>query len=347
MELTAILHRIQPITPFRTARDEKREQINVYVRVRDEGVVGYGEAAPLSFYGEDPRTVVALLDNLALHLIPHSVSSVPEIEALWNECWPLLNPSRAAQCALDLALWDLVGKKLDITASQLAHHARPKELTSFVTVGIAPLEELNEKIEALADYPLIKLKMSGGMDDQLFQLVRRKTSARIAIDANCSWGGRNVPALTEDLQGTRLLFIEQPIPPEEDHRMKYMTLAAALPIIADESCVIREDVARLQVHFSGVNIKLSKCGGITPALQMITELKRQQHIAMVGCMLESSCGIAAAAVIAQKCDYADLDGAWLLEEDPFIGTELKTGILEVSGGPGLGVEPRPGLFPLL
>lgn len=344
MELTAVIHSIRPRNPFRTARAEKTQQANVYVRVMDDGVAGYGECAPQAFYQETAGDVVSRLDLLAAHMIPRSVNSVEEIEQLWEESWTHLHPSRAAQSAFDMALWDLVGKKREVTASQLAFRTRPQELESFATIGIVDPKELDSRLEELGDFTMIKLKLGSPLDDEILAAVRNKTTARLCVDANCGWGGRNIAAESELLAGMRVLFIEQPLPPSEDSRMKFITLASSLPIIADESCVTVDDVSRLRTFFSGINIKLTKCGGITPALRMVKMAKKQKNVTMVGCMLESSCGIAAAAVVAQQTDYADLDGAWLLAEDPFEGTLMANGFLQLSGAPGLGVEPVAEIF---
>lgn len=345
MELAPVIHTVRPRNTFRTARSEKTRQANVFLRVLDEGVVGYGECAPQQFYNETAEDVVALLNNLAPHLIARTAGSVEEIEQLWEECWPLLQPSRAAQCAFDIALWDLVGRKRQLTVSQLANRCRPKELETFATLGIVEPAKLNARLEELADFTMIKLKLGTSMDDEVFTAVRNSTTARLSIDANCGWGGRNIAAESELLASQRVLFIEQPLPPEEDIRMKFITLASALPLIADESCTTLEDIPRLKNLFSGVNVKLTKCGGITPALKMVKLARRQKQVTMVGCFLESSCGIAAAAVVAQQADYADLDGAWLLTEDPFEGTRMVNGFLQVSLSSGLGVVPQEGLFP--
>src|SRR5439155_18079132 len=165
-----------------------------------------------------------------------------------------------------------------------------------------------------------------------------------AVDANCAWGGIDLAPLAVELSNLGVIFIEQPLSPLEDARMPEILAASSLPIFADESCVIRDDVNRMTGRFSGFNIKLVKCGGLTPALEMVQAGRELGLQIMVGSMLESSALIAAGAVIAQQADYADLDGAWLLRDDPFTGMGFARGMLSCSRAPGLGVEPFDRLF---
>ena len=170
--------------------------------------------------------------------------------------------------------------------------------------------------------------------------VLERTGAALAIDANCAWGARNVSALARQLAGFGVKFIEQPLSPAEDARMPELLAASPLPIFADESCVMEEDVGRMPGRFSGLNIKLAKCGGLTPAMRMLKHARELGLRTMVGCMLESSVLISAGAVVAQQTDFADLDGAWLIRDDPFHGTRYESGILHADvliaeGGAGM------------
>jgi L-alanine-DL-glutamate epimerase-like enolase superfamily enzyme len=162
------------------------------------------------------------------------------------------------------------------------------------------------------------------------------------VDANCAWGSLDVPALSERLAALGVEFIEQPLPREDDHRMPALLKASRLPIFADESCALPEEVEALAGRFSGFNIKLVKCGGITPALEMLATARRLGLRTMVGCMLESSLLISAGLIVAQGSDYADLDGSWLLGDDPFEGLAIRDGRLQPPSGAGLGVRPRSG-----
>jgi L-alanine-DL-glutamate epimerase-like enolase superfamily enzyme len=175
--------------------------------------------------------------------------------------------------------------------------------------------------------------------------VRERSPALLAVDANCAWSNADLGIVSRGLAALQVAFIEQPFPPAQDARV--FRAGSCLPVMADESCVTEDDVAGALESFDGFNIKLVKCGGITPARRMVEQGRAHGKTIMVGCMLESSALIAAGAVIAQRTDYADLDGAWLIGDDPFRGWRFDCGTLHPSDGAGLGAEPEPEpeLFP--
>jgi L-alanine-DL-glutamate epimerase-like enolase superfamily enzyme len=318
---------------------------NVFVRLESGGVTGFGEASPNAFYGESADGVKAQLDEVAEWLANREApSSAASIREIWREMRDGGRLSRAAQCALDVALWDLVAKRRGISVTELAFGAKPRPIRSFATIGLSDPEELSAKIAALRDFPLIKLKSGRTPDAETARLVLAGTSAEIAIDANCAWEPDGIVSRGNEIAGPRVLFLEQPLPPEQDDRMATILAESALPIMADESCVTPDDVAGLVGRFSGFNIKLVKCGGLTPAFEMLERGRALGLRVMVGCMLESSLLVAAGAVIAQRADFADLDGAWLLRDDPFEGLPFDRGILSLRDGPGLGVVPTKDLF---
>jgi L-alanine-DL-glutamate epimerase-like enolase superfamily enzyme len=205
-------------------------------------------------------------------------------------------------------------------------------------------EELTEKAAELRGFPLIKVKSDDRAELEPIQLVQQESGAKIAVDANCSWENVEISEISRNLAKMGVIFLEQPFHPEHDVRMAEESIASELPIFADESCVVLEDIERLTGRFAGFNMKLSKCGGLTPGLAMLRRGRELGLRSMVGCMLESSLGIAAGAVVAQQTEFADLDGAWLLRDDVFTGLPLERGLL-VPSGPGFGVTPVFGLFP--
>jgi L-alanine-DL-glutamate epimerase-like enolase superfamily enzyme len=256
--------------------------------------------------------------------------------------WPLVAPSRAAQCAIDLALWDWLGRRRGVSGTELAWGEPPREVASFCTIGLSSAEELGEKIAELRGFPLVKIKSDATASLDAVRRAHAELGARIAVDANCAWAGVDLAAMAADLARLGVEFIEQPLPPDADHVLAGRKVV--LPIFADESCVTAADVSRVAEIYDGFNIKLVKCGGLTPALRMLREGQALGLKTMVGCMLESSALIAAGAVIAQHTDYADLDGAWLIADDPFTGWSFARGVLRPPASPGLGVEPIADLF---
>ena len=338
MKISAAIRSLHPRRVFQISRARRTEVRNVLLRLEAEGISGWGEASPNSYYAEDAEDVARRLRRLEPWLKNLSITSVRDIEKAWKDFWPLLAPSRAAQCALDLALWDWLGKKEGVTVSELVWNRKPRAVVSFGTLGIMTETERLEALPDYAGFEWIKLKMGFQPDESLLQSVRQKTGAKLAIDANAAW--LNVPALdwAERLAGAGAVFLEQPFPPSAKRQSAWLRREGKLPIFADESCVLEDDVTALADSFSGCNIKLVKCGGLTPGLRMLRQARELGLQTMIGCMLESSLLIAAGGVLGQESDYADLDGAWLLRDDPFIGAALSEGKLQLSTNPGLGVK---------
>lgn len=343
MKLNWVSRTLHPRRAFRISRGRRTEVRNVFVRVEHAGVVGYGEAAPNAFYDETWEGVAAKLEGVRAFLATLEPGSVADLESAWEAAWPLLAPSRAAQCALDLALWDWLGKRRGVTACQLAWDEAPRPVTTFCTIGLSTPEELTEKVAELRGFPRIKIKSDATADVAPVRLVRENTDALLAVDANCAWATADVEACSRELAALGVAFLEQPLAPDANTRLA--DWHSALPVFADESCVTEDDVERVAAQgFAGFNIKLVKCGGLTPARRMVRRGRALGRQLMVGCMLESSALIAAGAVIAQRTDYADLDGAWLIGDDPFRGWEFARGVLLPPSDAGLGVEPAGGLF---
>jgi L-alanine-DL-glutamate epimerase-like enolase superfamily enzyme len=343
MKLACISLIMHPRRPFRISRGWRSEVRNVFVRIERDGIAGYGEASPINYYGETWESVMAKISGARDFLATLDLQSVADIEGAWLSLWPLLAPSRGAQCAIDLALWDWLSRKHGVSASELAWKAAPRPVTTFCTIGLSSHEELVEKVEEARDFPQIKIKATSDASLDAVHYTRSHTHALIAVDANCAWDGAELLSLSGDLDKLGVAFIEQPFPPSRDAELS--KASAHLPLMADESCVTEEDVDRAVGRYSGCNIKLVKCGGITPALRMVRRCRTLGIHPMVGCMLESSALISAGAVVAQGADYADLDGAWLLSDDPFRGWTFDHGILHPNSLPGLGLEPREQFFP--
>jgi L-alanine-DL-glutamate epimerase-like enolase superfamily enzyme len=342
MRLTWVCRELHPRRVFRISRARKREVRNVFVRLEQDGVAGYGEASPNAFYDETWEGVGAKLEGARDWLETLQIRTVADLEQAWAESWRFLAPSRAAQCAVDLALWDWLAHRESKTVAELAWGVEPRAVKTFCTIGLSTPEELGEKIAELQGFPWIKIKSDATASLETVTRVRQASPALIAVDANCAWGGLDIPNLAAQLAPLGVKFIEQPLLPDEDSSLP---THCGLPVFADESCVTEQDVERVAERFDGFNIKLVKCGGITPGLRMAQRGRALGRQLMVGCMLESSALIAAGAVIAQQTDYADLDGAWLIGDDPFHGWSFDHGILSPPPKPGLGIEPVSGLFP--
>ena len=336
--VSVAIRAMHPRKVFRISRGARAEVENVFIRLTGGGVSGFGEASPNRFYAESARDVRSQIETCAPWLAGLTIESVADIERVWHEVWEWVAPSRAAQCAIDLALWDWLAKRQAISVAQLAFGAPPHPIRSFCTIGLSSDGELEEKIAELEGFPLIKIKSDARAELAPIEQVRLRTGATLAVDANCAWSGIDLATVSRELGQLGVVFIEQPLHPTENERMAELLSRSTVPIFADESCVISSDVDELAGRFSGINIKLVKCGGLTPALAMVRRGRELGLSTMIGCMLESSLLIAAGTVAAQQTDYADLDGAWLLRDDLFTDLPLRQGILTPNLGPGFGVR---------
>ena len=342
MKLECVTRELHARSAFRISRPRARELRNVYLRLEHDGITGYGEASPNAFYDETAEGVLERLASASSFIESLEIRSIADLERAWAASWQVLAPSRAAQCALDLALWDWLGKRQGVSCAELVWSKPARPITTFCTIGLSTAEELAGKVEELQGYPRIKIKTDASANLETVQYVRERTTAMLAVDANCAWKSVDLEALSRELARLEVTFIEQPLAPDCDAELA--NARSCLPLIADESCVSPDDVERVAQSFDGFNIKLVKCGGITPARRMVARGGELRLQTMVGCMLESSALIAAGAVIAQRTTYADLDGAWLIANDPFTGWSFERGIQTPPDAPGLGVTPEPGLF---
>jgi L-alanine-DL-glutamate epimerase-like enolase superfamily enzyme len=343
MNLACISLKMHPRRPFRISRGWRSEVRNVFVRIERDGISGYGEAAPINYYDETWQSVMSKIEGARDYLASFELHSVTDIERAWIDLWSMLAPSRAAQCALDLALWDWLSRRRGVSACELAWNAPARPVTTFCTIGLSDQEELIAKVGEARDFPRIKIKASRDASLDAVRYARAQTNALLAVDANCAWETADLLSLSQELAALGVAFIEQPFPPARDAELSKSS--ARLPLMADESCVTEDDVDRAVGRYSGCNIKLVKSGGITPALRMARRCRALGLQSMVGCMLESSALISAGAVVAQGADHADLDGAWLLSDDPFAGWTFDCGILHPPTSPGLGLTPRGDWFP--
>jgi L-alanine-DL-glutamate epimerase-like enolase superfamily enzyme len=249
-----------------------------------------------------------------------------------------LNPS--AKAAIDIAAHDLICKKLDVPLHAyfgLRADAAPR--TSF-TIGIDDVKVMMQKVAEAAEFPLLKVKVGTDKDEQVMDAIRSVTDKTLRVDANCAWAPREAVKKIAMLEKFNVEFVEQPIPPGDVAGMRFVRENVALPIIADESVETSADIPPLAGAVDGINIKLMKCGGLREAVKMIQVARALGMKVMLGCMVESSVGITAAAHISPAVDYADLDGNLLLARDPFEGVRVEQGRIVLPAGPGLGVRTR-------
>jgi L-alanine-DL-glutamate epimerase-like enolase superfamily enzyme len=336
-----IAHEIRPVTlvpthPFRIARSEHVAYHHWLVRLEHGGAEGWGEAAPSRRYGETEHTVKAALDEL-LPLVGDDPYAFDAIERRMNgHLWE----NASAKTAISAALWDLAGKRHGLPLYRwLGLDLERVPATSF-TIGIADPEAMRRKVEDAAGYAILKIKMGFDDDVAVLERIRAMTDKPIRVDANEGWTRAGALARLPALEDLGVELLEQPVPAADRDGLALVSGATSIPVVADESCRTTADLAGLQGVVDGVNVKLAKTGSIGEAVRLMTAARALHFGVFLGCMVESSLGIAAAAHLAPLADWVDLDGHLLLSDDPFEGLRLEAGrVLPDPDAPGLGVRP--------
>lgn len=330
--------------PFTISRGTELVAENVLVTLQtDEGVVGYGEAAPSSHYGERRSSVLAFLQEFAGSLRTDPLSTAPlAMETLHRRLAQVAHLNPAARAAIDMAAYDLLGKMAGLpVATLLGGDLAETPRTSF-TIGIDTPERMAAKTRAASHYPILKVKVGTPHDIENLAAVRSAAPhAIIRVDANAAWTPRQAIRMIREIDQFGIEFVEQPVADHDLAGLRLVRQQSVLPIYADESCIVPADVPRVADCVDGINIKLMKCGGLYPAVQMVHLARAHNLRVMLGCMIESSVAITAAAHLSTLVDVADLDGHLLLAhgDDPFVGVQVIDGRLMLSTAPGLGVTP--------
>ena len=325
--------------PFHIARpSDPHGRRNVWVRViAEDGVEGWGEAAATPFYGETADTVAAVLPRYAAVLA--DAQDPESLERLERSLIDEVGGNPSARAALSAALHDLAGKRLGRPVWRLWGLDPAAAPRSSFTLGMADPDETRRKARDNAHRPVLKIKMGRPDDEARLRAVRDEApDALLYVDANTAWTAKQALRMMPALEELGVAFVEQPLPAGDTEGLRTLTRRARLPIVADESCRTAADIPRLVGAVDGINIKLAKCGSLREAVRMVHAARVHGLTVMLGCMLESTLGIAAAVQLAPLVDFADLDGALLLADDPFQGPGMEQdGSLRFNDGPGLGV----------
>ena len=340
MKLTHEIVALRTKNPFVIARGGDSEYRVVRITVTDrDGAWGWGEAAPSKFYGETADTVVQVLPLLAAAIEGMDGWS---LEAMEHALARAIRFNGAARAGVSAALHDLAGKRLGVPVYRLWGLDPAASPASSFTIGIAPDEEtLRARVADAAQYPVLKLKLGSSWDERIVRVVRELAPAKVLrVDANAGWTPKSALRIIPLLQELGVEFVEQPLPPGDLEGLRFVRERSALPIIADESCIVAGDIPKLAGVVDGINIKLAKCGGLREALRMVATARAHDMLVMAGCMIESSLGITAAAHFAPLLDCADYDGAALVANDPYLGATIEGGRIEMPSGAGLGVTLR-------
>ena len=321
-------------TPFRISRGVQAISSNVIVQINANDYTGYGEASPSEYYGESVETVLACISMFAGNLGDDPFL----IEDIMERLDEIIRLHPSAKAAVDMALYDLIGKMLGVPLYKLLG-LNPKRTphTSF-TIGIDTPSNMAKKALVARDYPILKVKVGTKNDLAIIKAIRDVSPAIMRVDANTGWTPKEAIKMINALAPYNIEFVEQPVPAHDLAGLKLIRENVSIPIIADESCVTVEDIPRLAECVDGVNLKLMKSNGITAVLKMIHVARAHNLRVMLGCMIESSLAITAAAHLTPLVDYADLDGNLLIDNDPYEGVKVVNGKLELPDAPGLGIR---------
>lgn len=325
--------------PFRIAHESRTDQPTLIVELRDEasGLSGYGEAAMTRYYGLETGRCTAEILFLAPAFAPLKTLTPEGLHRLVDKHAPELHPF--LRCALDVATHDLWARGRKKRLGEIWDQPARQTPTCY-TIGLGSVEEMTAKLVAFP-WPVYKIKLGGGGDDlAIVRALRARTDVPFYVDANTGWSARQTIDYSYELKELGVVFIEQPLKPDDLMGQFEVFGHSALPLIADESCQVEEDVDACIGLFHGVNIKVVKCGGLLPARRMIARARRLKMSVMVGCMTESSVGISAIAQLLPELNYADMDGAMLLADDPASGVTFDpaTGFANYPAGNGTGVR---------
>lgn len=318
---------------FTISRESIDVQPSLIVELESDGLSGFGEATSNPYYNITVPMMMTDLEKIRT-LIEKSDHLAPE--EFWQLIHPYLRENMFALCALDMAYTDLYARKKGKKLYEYWNYSIHNNPLTDYTIGIASIDKMVSKMKELP-WPIYKIKLGTHEDIAIVKELRKHTDAIFRIDANCGWGIEETINNAVELKKLGVEFLEQPMKADHWEAHKEVFKYSVLPIIADESCIIEEDVAKCHNHFHGVNIKLVKCGGLTPGKRMIEEAKKLGLKTMVGCMTESSVGISAIAHLLPQLDYVDMDGALLLAEDIATGVTIKNGKIFYSDLNGTGV----------
>lgn len=319
---------------FTISRRSYYFQPTLIIELQSNGYSGFGEATSNPYYN---ITVDSMRNNIGkiIPIIERITNETPE--EFWQIADKLLGNDKFALCALDIAYNDLYARKKGKKLYELWGYSINNNPKTDYTIGIDSIEKMVSKMKELP-WPIYKIKLGTKEDIAIVTELRKHTNAIFRIDANCGWTVSETINNAFELKKLGVEFLEQPLRADNWEGHKEVFNHSVLPIIADESCIIEEDVDKCHNHFHGVNIKLVKCGGLTPARRMISQAKKLGIKTMVGCMTESSVGISAIAHLLPQLDYVDMDGTLLLTKDIATGVTIKNGIIKYSKFNGTGVS---------
>ncbi len=307
----------------------------VMVEIEHDGMIGYGEASLPPYLQENQKSVIDFLRRVDIG----SFKEATDINIILDYIDQLSDEDNAAKAAIDIALHDLSGKLLNTPLYQLLQIKKKEKIYTSFTIGISESDELNRKINNSSGFKFLKIKLGTENDKAIISAIRNFTDKPLYVDVNQGWSDKYFALdMINWLSERNVILIEQPFPKENIKDSQWIIERASLPIVADESVQTLSDLELTKDIFTGINIKLMKSGGIRNAFRMMIKAKELNLKIMIGCMTETSCAITAASHLSPLADWIDLDGAELISNDIFTGTEIMNGEIIIPELPGLGVK---------
>lgn len=323
--------------PFTISKGTKTHQKAFLVEMGLRGIKGYGEAPAINYYNISVEKMKEDLEA-KMYFFDKATFNIPE--RFWHYLYHIYPDNYFLMCALDMAGWDLYGKMVGKPLYKIWNLSVDNNPVTDITIGIDSIEKMVEKLKE-TPWPVYKIKLGTDEDVEIIRELRKHSDAPFRIDANAAWKAEEALEKINVFKDLNIQFIEQPLAKDDWEGMRYLFDKSPLPLFADESCVKEADVLKCRGHFHGINIKLTKCGGITPALRMIKEARRLGMKLMLGSMNESSIGTGAIAQLLPMVDFVDMDGPLLLDGDNGQGVTFDYGKIIYTDLPGLGVKVEP------
>lgn len=320
--------------PFTISKGTKTHQPTLLVALSHFGHTGYGEAPAITYYDISVEKMIADIQRKKIFIEKFAFT---EPERYWHYLHHLFPANPFLVSALDMAAWDLYGKMSGRPLQDIWGATAPGAILTDYTIGIDSTDKMLDKLRE-KPWPIYKVKLGTRDDLEKLSAIRRETNAILRVDANAAWTADEAIQMLPTLKELGVEMIEQPLARDDWEGMRKLHAVSDIPLFADESCVFEEDLSRCAGHFHGINIKLTKCSGITPARRMITEARKLGLRVMMGCMNESTVGSAALAHFLPFIDMVDMDGPLLLAEDIATGLQYDFGKVSHSNGPGLGIS---------
>lgn len=336
MQISYWSYSLQFKHPFAISSVSRTETKVVYVEIKDNELTGFGESALPPYLKETQESVI----NFFKRINVNDLKNADGLPAQINYIDFLEEENYAAKAAIDMALHDLYGKQLNKPLHELWNLSESILPPALFTIGISDNNKvLEEKLEASKDFEILKLKVGNNSPLEHIKKIRKLTGKKICIDANQGWNDKNLALeWIKAMADEEVIFVEQPFSKENLSEMAWLSDRSALPVVADESFQTVDDIDKIKSCCKGINVKLMKCGGLAKARLIIEKARQNNLMIVMGCMSESSCGIAAAAQLTPLVDYADLDGPLLIRNDPFQGLFYENGKILLPLEPGTGAK---------